>query len=57
MQINLLSRKRWSTRIGLTSAILKWPDMFHIRPLHHSTPSMEPPIEHGMMQPTIQPVA
>jgi putative transposase len=45
MQVELLDRKRWSTRIELASAIFEYLEIFHNRQRRHSSLSMLTPLE------------
>jgi len=45
VQVELLNRKRWSTRIELASAIFDYLEIFHNRQQRHSSLSMLPPVE------------
>ena len=45
MQVELLDRKRWSTRIELASAIFEYLEIFHNRQRRHSALSMLTPLE------------
>jgi transposase InsO family protein len=45
MQVELLNRKRWSTRIELASAIFDYLEIFHNRQRRHSSLSMLTPVE------------
>jgi putative transposase len=45
MQVELLDRKRWSTRVELANAIFEYLEIFHNRRRRHSSLSMLTPIE------------
>jgi len=45
MQVELLDRKRWMTRIELASAIFEYLEIFHNRQRRHSALSMLTPLE------------
>ena len=45
MQVELLNRKRWSTRVELASAIFDYLEIFHNRQRRHSSLSMLTPVE------------
>ena len=45
MQVELLNRRRWSTRIELASAIFDYLEIFHNRQRRHSSLSMLTPVE------------
>ncbi len=45
MQVELLDRKRWSTRVELASAIFEYLEIFHNRQRRHSSLSMLTPVE------------
>ena len=46
MQIELLDRKRWKTRIELANAIFEYLEIFHNRQRRHSAFDMLTPIEY-----------
>ena len=45
MQIELLDRHRWETKVELANAILEYLEIFHNRQRHHSAPGMATPGE------------
>jgi putative transposase len=45
MQVELLDRKRWNTRIELATAIFEYIEVFHNRQRRHSSLGMLTPIE------------
>ncbi len=45
MQVELLDRKRWRTRIELANAIFEYLEIFHNRQRRHSALGMLTPIE------------
>jgi transposase InsO family protein len=45
MQIELLNRKRWTTRIELANAIFEYIEIFHNRQRRHSALAYRTPIE------------
>jgi transposase InsO family protein len=45
MQVELLNRRRWSTRLELTSAIFEYLEIFHNRQRRHSSLGMLTPVE------------
>ena len=45
MQVELLNRRRWSTRVELANAIFEYLEIFHNRQRRHSTLGMLTPIE------------
>jgi len=45
MQVELLDRKRWNTRVELASAIFEYLEIFHNRQRRHSSLGMLTPIE------------
>jgi transposase InsO family protein len=45
MQVELLDRKRWSTRVELANAIFEYLEIFHNRRRRHSSLRMLTPIE------------
>jgi len=54
MQVELLDRQRWSTRIELANAIFEYLEIFHNRRRRHSALGMLTPIEYEMM--TLHPI-
>ena len=44
MQVELLNRKRWKTRIELANAIFEYLEVFHNRQRRHSSLRMHTPI-------------
>jgi putative transposase len=52
MQIELLDRHRWRTRIELANAIFEYLEIFHNRQRRHSSLGMLSPIEFETRQPT-----
>ena len=45
MQVELLDRKRWKTRVELASAMFDYIEIFHNRQPRHSALGMMSPIE------------
>ena len=45
MQVELLDRKRWRTRVELSTAIFGYLEIFHNRQRRHSSLSMLTPVE------------
>ncbi len=45
MQVELLDRKRWQTRVDLANAIFKYLEIFHNRQRRHTALGMMTPIE------------
>lgn len=45
MQVELLDRKRWRTRVELANAIFEYLEIFHNRQRRHSALGMLTPIE------------
>ena len=45
MQVELLDRKRWRTRVELANAIFEYLEIFHNRQRRHSTLGMLTPVE------------
>ncbi|MCE2528036.1 MAG: IS3 family transposase [Actinomycetia bacterium] len=45
MQVELLNRRRWTTRIELANAIFKYLEVFHNRQRRHTAPHMLTPIQ------------
>ncbi len=48
MQVELLNRKRWSTRLELANAIFEYLEIFHNRQRRHSSLGMLSPIEYEL---------
>jgi transposase InsO family protein len=46
MQVELLNRKRWRTRVELANAIFEYLEVFHNRQRRHSSIGMHTPIEY-----------
>lgn len=46
MQVELLNRQRWRTRIELANAIFEYLEVFHNRQRRHSAPGMHSPNEY-----------
>ncbi len=51
MQVELLDRQRWSTRVELGNAIFEYLEIFHNRKRRHSALGMLTPVEFEMMNP------
>ena len=51
MQVELLDRQRWSTRVELANAIFEYLEIFHNRKRRHSALGMRTPVEFEMMSP------
>jgi putative transposase len=52
MQVELLDRRRWRTRLELANAIFEYLELFHNRQRRHSALGMLSPIEFETRQPT-----
>ena len=53
MQVELLDRKRWRTRVELGNAIFEYLEIFHNRQRRHSALGMLTPVEfEAVYQPT-----
>ncbi|MCH7670130.1 MAG: transposase [Acidobacteria bacterium] len=52
MQVELLNRKRWRTRIELANAIFEYLEVFHNRQRRHSSLGMHTPIEYERIHDT-----
>jgi putative transposase len=52
MQVELLDRQRWRTRIELANAIFEYLEIFHNRQRRHSALGMLSPIEFENRPPT-----
>lgn len=46
MQVELINRKRWRTRLELANAIFEYLEIFHNRQRRHSSLGMVSPIEY-----------
>lgn len=46
MQVEILDRRRWRTRIELANAIFEYLEVFHNRRRRHSALGMATPIEY-----------
>ncbi|MDE0288784.1 MAG: IS3 family transposase, partial [bacterium] len=58
MQVELLDRRRWRTRIELANAIFEYLEIFHNRQRRHTALEMRTPIEYERIHhPTNLPVA
>lgn len=51
MQVELLDRQRWLTRVELANAIFEYLEVFHNRKRRHSALGMRTPVEFEMMTP------
>jgi putative transposase len=51
MQVELLDRQRWRTRIELANAIFEYMEIFYNRRRQHSALGMRTPVEYEMMTP------
>jgi len=45
IQVELLNRKRWSTRVELATALFEYLEIFHNRQRRHSRLGMMTPVE------------
>ncbi|TCJ34553.1 IS3 family transposase [Parafrankia sp. BMG5.11] len=57
MQIELLNRRRWKTRIELANAIFEYLEIFHNRQRRHSSLCMLTPVQFELQAQPIEPVA
>ena len=57
MQVELLNRKKWRTRVELANAIFEYLEIFHNRQRRHSALAMHTPIEYEILHQTRQSVA
>ncbi len=55
MQVEMLIRQRWKTRIELANAIFDYLEIFRNRQRRHSALGMRTPIEYELLYPTRQP--
>jgi len=51
MQVELLDRQRWNTRVELANAIFEYLEIFHNRKRRHSALGMRTPVEYEMINP------
>jgi transposase InsO family protein len=56
MQVELLNRQRWRTRIELANAIFEYLEIFHNRQRRHSALGMHTPIEYERIHHDNQPL-
>ncbi len=49
MQIELLNRRRWKTRVELANAVFEYIEIFHNRQRRHSALGYRTPIEHELL--------
>ena len=52
MQVELLNRRRWRTRLELSNAIFEYLEIFHTRQRRHSSLGMLTPIEYEIRHAT-----
>ena len=57
VQVELLNRRRWRTRVELANALFEYLEIFHNRQRRHSSLAMHTPIEYEILHQTRQPVA
>jgi putative transposase len=57
MQVELLNRCRWRTRVELANAMFEYLEVFHNRQRRHSALGMRTPIEYEILHQTRQPLA
>jgi transposase InsO family protein len=57
MQVELLNRRRWRTRVELANAMFEYLEVFHNRQRRHSALGMHTPIEYETLHQTRQSVA
>ena len=50
MQIELLNRKKWKTRVELANAIFEYIEIFHNRQRRHSALGYHTPIEYETLE-------
>lgn len=49
MQIELLNRRKWTTRVELAKATFEYIEIFHDRQRRHSALAYRTPIEHELL--------
>ena len=52
MQVELLNRRRWRTRVELSNAIFEYLEIFHNRQRRHSALGMLTPVEYEIRHAT-----
>jgi transposase InsO family protein len=52
MQVELLNRRKWRTRVELANAIFEYLEIFHNRQRRHSSLGMRTPVEYEMLHQT-----
>ena len=57
MQVELLNRTRWRTRVELANAMFEYLEVFHNRQRRHSALGMRTPIEYEILHQTRHPLA
>jgi putative transposase len=57
MQVELLNRRKWRTRVELANAIFEYLEIFHNRQRRHSAIGMRTPIEYEMLHQSRRSVA
>jgi putative transposase len=57
VQVELLNRQRWRTRIELANALFEYLEIFHNRRRRHSALGMLTPIEYELRTAAAKPVA
>jgi len=57
MQVELLNRKKWRTRVELANAIFEYLEIFHNRQRRHSALDMRTPTEYETLHQTRQSAA
>ena len=53
VQVELLDRRAWSTRVELATALFKYLEIFHNRQRRHSSLGMLSPVEYERVHPTL----
>jgi transposase InsO family protein len=57
VQVELLNRQRWRTRVELANALFEYLEIFHNRRRRHSSLGMLTPIEYELRATPAEPVA
>ena len=57
MQVELLNRRKWRTRVELANAMFEYLEIFHNRQRRHSSLGMRTPIEYEMLHQSHRSVA
>ncbi|GGL18339.1 IS3 family transposase [Streptomyces flaveus] len=53
LQVELLNRRRWRTRLELSTALFEYLEIFHNRQRRHSALGMLSPVEYELRTPPV----